>query len=178
MKTLNKPDYSRRLDLYVFGGNREKAIVRDGSKCVRCGLTRQQHKDKYGFDITVDHIDGRGTYTPRNLRNNSLDNLQTLCIACHAVKDSKITKVSEEQVIGIRHLGGFLTNAELGAYYGISESNVGAILTNKIWKSLPNPYLDYLDRINPERDKTKQVRWKRSQSLMLATSQSKEDTDE
>lgn len=69
-----------------FGGNRETAIQRDKNQCINCGITRQQHKNKYGKDITVDHIDGTG----RNdlPTNNDLNNLQTLCLACHGSKDS------------------------------------------------------------------------------------------
>lgn len=72
-----------------FGGNREIAIQRDGEKCLHCGMTRAEHKEKYGYDITVDHIDGRGTRTPPEERNNALDNLQTLCSSCHGRKDRK-----------------------------------------------------------------------------------------
>lgn len=70
-----------------FGGNREIAIQRDGEKCVKCGLTREQHRTKYGRDITVDHIDRKGRNTPPQERNHSLDNLQTLCLHCHGYKD-------------------------------------------------------------------------------------------
>ncbi len=70
---------------YNFGGNREKAIQREGEKCVKCGMTRSKHKSKYGVDITVDHIDGNGRYSKK--KNHSLDNLQTLCMPCHGAKD-------------------------------------------------------------------------------------------
>lgn len=72
-----------------FGGNREAVIQRDGEKCVDCGMTRQEHKEKYGFDITVDHIDGKGSKTPLHLKNNEMSNLQTLCSSCHGSKDSR-----------------------------------------------------------------------------------------
>lgn len=73
---------------YLFGGNREEAIQRDGEKCMACGMTRAQHIEKYGRDITVDHIDGNGRYTPRPERNNDLSNLMTLCLYCHGKKDA------------------------------------------------------------------------------------------
>ena len=83
-----------------FGGNREKAIQRDGEACGWCGMTRKEHRAKYGFDITVDHIDDNGRYTPKDQRNNDLDNLQTLCLGCHGKKDGlrapvKVTKMQE-----------------------------------------------------------------------------------
>lgn len=85
-----KSSPSRRASREVlFGGNRELAIQRDGEKCVKCGMTRIEHKKKFGCDITVDHIDGNGKYTEPHLRNNSLDNLQTLCLSCHGSKDAR-----------------------------------------------------------------------------------------
>lgn len=86
----------RGFDNLYFGGNREKAVQRDGEKCVKCGMTRDEHKEKYGFDITVDHIDMMGRYKPKELRNNSMENLQTLCISCHAKKDTKLRRELKE----------------------------------------------------------------------------------
>lgn len=82
---MNNPDR--------FGGNREVAIQRDGEKCVECNMTRSQHLKKYGRDITVNHIDGKGRYTSRKDQNHNLENLETLCLSCHGRKD------------GIRRLG-------------------------------------------------------------------------
>lgn len=65
---------------YQFGGNREKAIVRDKERCVSCKLTREKHKTLFGIDITVDHISG-------DRSNNDLSNLKTLCSPCHGRKD-------------------------------------------------------------------------------------------
>lgn len=73
-------------DLARFGGNRTKALERDGYACVNCGMTDTQHKKTWGFSITVDHIDGKGRYS--EVKNHSLDNLQTLCVVCHSRKDS------------------------------------------------------------------------------------------
>lgn len=91
------PEYpaSRR-----FGGNREKAIKRDGEQCVKCKMTREDHKSKYGRDITVDHINGLGRYTPNEERDNRLENLQTLCLPCHGFKDAsrRITNPVREEL--------------------------------------------------------------------------------
>ena len=88
---------------HTFGGNRELAIKRDGGKCVSCGMTREEHKLKYKKDITVDHIDGKGANTPSHLKNNSLDNLQTMCLSCHGRKDrvrngTRQQRLTEEDV--------------------------------------------------------------------------------
>lgn len=77
----------RERDSLLFGNNREIAILRDGEKCVSCRMTREEHRRKYNRDITVDHIDGRGRYTPKSQKNNDLSNLQTLCLKCHGRKD-------------------------------------------------------------------------------------------
>ena len=61
-------------DNYSFGGNRKAALERDNYTCQHCGS-----KD----DLHVHHIDGNGTTTPKEHRNNVLENLQTLCRGCH-----------------------------------------------------------------------------------------------
>ena len=60
---------------FHFDGQRELALKRDGYKCQSCGS-----KDK----LTVHHLDGKGRGVKRQMKNNSIDNLQTLCRACHA----------------------------------------------------------------------------------------------
>lgn len=68
-----------------FGGNRETVIQRDGEQCVKCGTTRDEYQERFGFDLAVDHID-------RDNTNHSLSNLQTLCQSCHSKKDSNHLK--------------------------------------------------------------------------------------
>jgi 5-methylcytosine-specific restriction endonuclease McrA len=62
------------------GGLRQQVLDRDGCACVQCGMTDAEHKARWGRPITVDHID-------RDKANNTLDNLQTLCLPCHGRKD-------------------------------------------------------------------------------------------
>lgn len=57
-----------------YGGNREAALKRDGYKCVKCGATTR---------LCVHHKDGKGRNVAVPLKNNALDNLETLCLACH-----------------------------------------------------------------------------------------------
>jgi len=51
-----------------------EALKRDGFKCVKCGNNKSPH---------VHHIDNNGTGKEMNQRNNSLENLVTLCNPCH-----------------------------------------------------------------------------------------------
>lgn len=83
----NKKLRIRERDRIRFGGMREKAIKRDGEKCLNCAMTREQHHLKFGCDITVDHIDGNGRNSKE--QNNNLENLMTLCLSCHGKKDVK-----------------------------------------------------------------------------------------
>ncbi len=67
---------------YACGGNREAVLKRDNYSCVKCGMTDKEHMAKWGEDrhITVDHKD-------KDRSNNSMENLQTLCLSCHGNKD-------------------------------------------------------------------------------------------
>lgn len=57
-----------------FGGNREIILQRDNYKCTNCESMK---------DLCVHHIDGTGFGYSRENKNNSLDNLITLCRKCH-----------------------------------------------------------------------------------------------
>ena len=81
---------ARHKDNERFGGNRIKALTRDKYTCQRCGMVDEAHKKIYGRGITVDHIDGKGRNA--SVKNNSLDNLITLCLSCHAYKEWKMRK--------------------------------------------------------------------------------------
>lgn len=68
-----------------FGGLREIVLERDNWQCVKCGMNNEQHIVVFGRSITVDHIDGNGSNSKNP--NNTLNNLQTLCLRCHGKKD-------------------------------------------------------------------------------------------
>lgn len=55
-----------------FGGLRDAALERDGYACVLCGTKEQ---------LVVHHLDGNGRGSQSV--QNTLENLQTLCRACH-----------------------------------------------------------------------------------------------
>ena len=90
------PDY---LDNYrqsdtetvPFGSNwpqiREEIIARDNESCLRCGMDRKTHRDRFGCDLPVHHrIPRRRFYNDPDQSVDDADvpsNLLTLCIPCH-----------------------------------------------------------------------------------------------
>jgi len=64
----------KRWDLKYFGGNREKALLRDRERCQLCGISRKESYEKYGRDLYVVHIGDK--------KDNRLENLITLCRKC------------------------------------------------------------------------------------------------
>ena len=71
--------FSTKSD-YATGKQRESILERDKYRCVKCGMTDAEHKEKWGKPITIDHKD-------KNRKNNDPSNLQTLCLTCHGRKD-------------------------------------------------------------------------------------------
>lgn len=67
---------------YGAGKLRQSVLERDGFRCLSCGMTDEEHRKEWGRPLTIDHKD-------RNRKNNSLENLQTLCLRCHGRKDLK-----------------------------------------------------------------------------------------
>lgn len=123
-------------DRRMFGGNREKAIQRDGEKCVKCGMTRDEHREKFKTDITVDHIDGKGNGVPLAQKNNDLSNLQTLCHNCHMLKDTTTRKLSDVQVINIKHIGKAATAKQIADMYGVCHNTVSRIRNGKFRRTI------------------------------------------
>jgi 5-methylcytosine-specific restriction endonuclease McrA len=75
----------RKKNNMRFGGLRQLVMERDKFSCHGCGMTQQEHIDKWCKSLTIDHINGVG----RNalVPDNTLDNLITLCLRCHGKKD-------------------------------------------------------------------------------------------
>jgi hypothetical protein len=69
----------KRRECRYFDNKRNTVLDRDGHKCCVCGF-----KD----DLVVHHTDGHGSNTDHP--NNDLNNLQTLCHACHSSIHARI----------------------------------------------------------------------------------------
>lgn len=87
-KRKYKEEFMREFfDKKRFGGMRKIVLERDSYACVQCGMSQQQHIILFDRSLTIDHIDGNGRHSAKP--NNSLDNLQTLCLPCHGKKDHR-----------------------------------------------------------------------------------------
>ena len=69
---------------------RTRAIQRDGEECVRCGISRENHRSETGFDLSVHHREKRTNFLQDDgsidyERANRLENLVTLCRECHQI---------------------------------------------------------------------------------------------
>ena len=64
----------REYDIKNFGGNRKKALIRDGYKCLGCGMTLDVKNASGKPKVRVWHLNNRD--------DNSLDSLGTYCQSC------------------------------------------------------------------------------------------------
>lgn len=101
---VSREQHSRRM----FGGKREVIIQRDGEKCVKCGMTRLEHRKRFKRDLAVDHIDRRGTHYPIGQKNNDPKNLQALCVICHGEKDGAYLVNGYKKLIQLTKDGEFI----------------------------------------------------------------------
>jgi 5-methylcytosine-specific restriction endonuclease McrA len=89
---------------YAVGKIRKDVLARDNYSCVKCGMTDKQHKEKWSRPITIDHKD-------KNRKNNTNENLQTLCLSCHGAKDLtwylKLQRgpVHKQEIVAMRKRG-------------------------------------------------------------------------
>jgi len=76
---------------FRFGGLREMVLERDGYKCVDCGMTNEEHLKTWNRNLTINHKDGTGINS--KIKNNTMENLETLCLRCHGKKDRPRRKI-------------------------------------------------------------------------------------
>ncbi len=119
-----------RTSHYSTGGQRQTVLQRDGYKCIECGMTDAEHKAKWGRPITIDHKD-------RNKKNNSPDNLRTMCLRCHGRKDITpaltFTKLSaEDRIFIMADRANGETYQSIALRYGCCQATVHKWM--QIWK--------------------------------------------
>lgn len=62
---------------------RERALKRDGYKCIRCNMTQAESIERNGRSLEVNHIIPFWQFQGDNSKANKLSNLETLCRSCH-----------------------------------------------------------------------------------------------
>lgn len=89
-----KVKQQRRLgqDKFLFDGNRELALERDGWICQECGMSQEKCIVMFNRGLSVHHKDETGLNVPKEEKNNDLDNLVTMCTRCHNLLHRKINK--------------------------------------------------------------------------------------
>lgn len=114
---------------YGAGKMRSFILARDEYRCLECGMTDEDHKIKWGRPITIDHKD-------KNRKNNSQENLRTMCLRCHGRKDL-IPELTEKKISDCRldimasHANGE-TYKSISIRYGCSQATVCKWI--KTWK--------------------------------------------
>ncbi len=117
---VSKHGYSTNAH-YATGKLREAVLERDGRKCVKCGTTEAEHLKKWGRPITIDHKN-------KDRSENTMGNLQTLCLTCHGNKDLiarlRVQKIpNHKTVIVSMRLGGATYDA-IAHYLGFSLTGI------------------------------------------------------
>lgn len=85
----HNPNYSHgQSDTLRYGPNwedtRTKVLERDNHKCVSCGITEQQHRDRWNNSLNIHHITPLSEFDSPKEANN-LENLVALCQQCHGL---------------------------------------------------------------------------------------------
>jgi len=80
----NHPRYTGYGGYYGSDWNeqREKVLERDNHRCRACGMTQEQHKQRYSKSLEVHHVVPLRKFDDP-IDANSLGNLVTACMGCH-----------------------------------------------------------------------------------------------
>jgi len=82
----NHPLFTGGRANYGKGWNdekKERVRERDGHECQDCGMSSEAHKQSYGRDLSVHHIQ-KARNAGSDEERNAMENLVTLCMGCHA----------------------------------------------------------------------------------------------
>jgi hypothetical protein len=145
---------------------RLKALKRDGFKCLECGMNNDEHMEKYGNGLHVNHIHPFHNFTDYR-KANVLSNLETLCVSHHMQKEDRsniqmcfdlsgddkhckrrvgnvrgekvhTSKLTEYDVRNIRKMYDYgLTINEIHLEYGyVLKKTVWSVATRQTWKHI------------------------------------------
>ena len=87
-KKQPKEEGKRKREQFQFDGRREEALKRDDYTCQNCGCSEKSK-------LVVHHLDEQGRN--KKIKNNSLDNLQTLCRSCHVEVHRELLNTKREE---------------------------------------------------------------------------------
>lgn len=93
----NRDKQRESQDNFLFNGNRELALERDNWTCQECGMSQEKCIVMFNRQLSIHHKDENGLPVPKEEKNNSLDNLITMCTRCHNLLHRKINK---ERIFG------------------------------------------------------------------------------
>jgi endogenous inhibitor of DNA gyrase (YacG/DUF329 family) len=87
------PNFNPDVEDIDYGENwwrkRRECLERDGYQCATCGMSREEHKEEYGRDLSVHHRKKIREFDTGDgidhERANDLSNLVTLCYGCHNI---------------------------------------------------------------------------------------------
>lgn len=77
-------------ELYLYGGIKKEVYQRDNYQCCDCYITQAEYLKKGHGRLHVHHIDNSGYGKPVAEKNNDINNLVTLCNACHKREHQRI----------------------------------------------------------------------------------------
>lgn len=143
---------------------RERALKRDGYRCVDCGITEDECRERYGRGLDVDHIVPFHNW-PNSRSANKLSNLASRCASCHRKEEATRNgvqmvlpygdsekrrhkgyargathpkaKLTEGDVLAILDAAkSGASGADLARQYGVQRTTIYSILKGKIWRHL------------------------------------------
>ena len=147
-------NFNRRA-LRQYMRNRLLVLERDAYRCVVCKMTELDHFNRFGRRHSVHHRDG-------DTENNRMDNLETLCIPHHKMKDNllMLRKFEFIVVVDIETTGLDADNSEIvevgsvlvdikrlnqdDLFYSLCDPGISKKKLEDSWICL-NGYIDPLD---------------------------------
>jgi len=86
----------KRFGLFEGGLTASEYLV--NKNCEKCGITNEQHKEKFGTRLHIHHKDEKGrNFTDKGLEpNNSQENLMIVCNSCHGAVGKNFDRIDSK----------------------------------------------------------------------------------